>query len=57
MKLASEGYVISKTNNKSVIASMNAISENIEASNFITESYDSNNIDAIEDLYIGLVNQ
>ena len=52
MILIREGYVISKTNNRSVLASMNAITENIEASESISESYQTFDIDLIEDSYM-----
>lgn len=50
---AKEGYVISKTNNKSILAAMNSITYNIEweCSTFL--SYASIDIDKIEDSYMG----
>jgi len=52
IELAKEGHVISKTNNKSILASMNAITENIKYSCFTFQSYEAINLDAIEDSYM-----
>lgn len=52
IKLIREGYVISKTNNKSILANMNAITVNIECSCTRFESYESINVDHIEDSYL-----
>ena len=52
MKLIKEGYVISKTNNKSILASMNAITQNIEYRCSTFSSYDSINVDATEDAFM-----
>lgn len=53
VKMIREGYIISKTNNRSVVASMNAITENIETSETIFESYDTIDLNLFEDLYLG----
>jgi hypothetical protein len=52
IELMKEGYVISKTNSKSVLASMNAITQNIEyrCSTFL--SYESINVNSIEDAFM-----
>lgn len=50
--LAREGFVISKTSNKSVLASMNAITYNIEWSFSRFLSYDLIELDSIEDSYL-----
>ena len=52
IKLIREGYVISKTNNKSILANMNAITINIEYSCARFKSYESINVDHIEDSYL-----
>jgi hypothetical protein len=52
MALAQEGYVISKTNNRSMLASMNAITVNIEDSCRMAPLYDLINLDKIEDDYL-----
>ncbi len=52
MEMIKEGFVVSKTNNKSVLASMNTITFNIEhrCANF--KSYDEVDRDSIEDSYV-----
>jgi hypothetical protein len=52
MKLIKEGYVISKTNSKSILASMNVMTQNIEYKCSTFSSYDSINVDAIEDAFM-----
>ena len=52
MELVHEGYVISRTNNRSMLGSMNAITVNIEASCRDAPLYDLINLDAIEDDYL-----
>ena len=52
IKLIREGYVISKTNNKSILANMNSITLNIEWTCTRFESYDSIDADSIEDSYL-----
>ncbi len=57
MQLVKEGYVISKTNSKSMLASMNAITFNIEARGFDFESYEAIDISSIEDSYLDYLTQ
>ena len=52
MELAKEGYVISKTNSKSILASMNVMTKNIEYRCSTFSSYDSINIDEMEDAFM-----
>jgi len=52
MKLIREGHVISKTNNKSVLANMISITLNIECSCTRFESYDAIDADSIEDSHL-----
>lgn len=49
--LAKEGYVVSKTNSKSILGSMNAITENIEITCRDFESYEDIDTGYIEDIY------
>ncbi len=53
MTLLQEGYVVSKTRSRSMLASMNAIMENIEAVCREQLSYPAINLDDIEDTYLG----
>jgi hypothetical protein len=52
MKLVKEGYIISKTNSKSILASMNAITQNIEYRCSTFESYELIDLDEIEDSFM-----
>lgn len=52
MQLVEEGYVISRTNSRSMLASMNAITANIETSSPMSAPYDLINLDEIEDNYL-----
>jgi hypothetical protein len=53
MRLVQEGYVVSKTNSRRMLGSMNAITENIGYSCRMYPSYDLVNLDKIEDSYLG----
>ena len=53
MTLVQEGYIISKTNSRRMLGSMNAITENLEYSCRIVPSYELINLDRIEDSYLG----
>jgi len=53
MQLLREGFVVSKTNSRSMLGSMNAITENIEGNFRSSPSYDLINLDKIEDIYLG----
>ncbi len=57
MQLVKEGYVISKTNSKSMLASMNVLTFNIEASCYDFESYEAIDISRIEDYYLDWLTQ
>ncbi len=50
--LVKQGYVISKTNSKSVLASMNAITQNIEWRCSTFENYESIPVDEMEDTFM-----
>ncbi len=52
MELVNEGYVISRTNSRSMFGSMNAITANIEMSCRVSPLYDLINLDKIEDNYL-----
>ena len=52
MQLLEEGYVISRTNSRSMLASMNAITVNIETSCLMSPLYELINLDEIEDDYL-----
>jgi hypothetical protein len=52
MKLVKEGFVISKTNNKSVLASMNVIGQNVEYLCSRAGQYDSIDMDQVEDAFM-----
>jgi hypothetical protein len=52
MKLIREGYVISKTNNKSILSSMNAITENIEYRCYAFENYEKLDLNSLEDAFM-----
>lgn len=52
MGLIKEGYVISKTNSKSMLASMNAITQNIEYRCSTFPTYESINVDSIENAFM-----
>jgi hypothetical protein len=52
MPLVQEGYVVSKTNSRRMLGSMNAITENIGYSCRMYPSYDLVNLDKIEDSYL-----
>ena len=52
MPLVQEGYIISKTNSRRMLGSMDAITENIEYSCRIVPSYELINLDRIEDSYL-----
>jgi hypothetical protein len=52
MELAGEGYIIGKTNSKSILASMNAITKNIEFRCSTFFNYESINSDAMEDAFM-----
>jgi len=51
MEMIKEGYVISKTNSKSMLASMNVLTFNMEFNCRRFPSYESINLDHIEDIY------
>jgi hypothetical protein len=51
MKLVKEGYIISKTNSKSMLASMNVLTLNMEHNCRSFTTYESINLDYIEDIY------
>jgi len=53
MKLVKEGYVISKTNSKSMLGSMNALTENMVYNCYKFPTYESINLNYIEDIYMG----
>ena len=53
MEWMKEGYVISRTNSRSMLGSMNAITVNIEISCQVSPLYDLINLDKIEDDYLG----
>ncbi len=57
MQLVKEGYVISKTNSKSMLANMNAITFNIEARCFDFESYEAIDISSFENYYLDWLTQ
>ncbi|MGH2648075.1 MAG: DUF6933 domain-containing protein [Ginsengibacter sp.] len=52
MRWVLEGYVISRTNSRSMLASMNAITVNIEVSCRESNSYDLIDLNEIEDNYL-----
>ncbi|MEO8416638.1 MAG: hypothetical protein ABI472_23435 [Ginsengibacter sp.] len=52
IQLVEEGYVISRTNNRSMLGSMNAITVNIETSCRMSPLYELINLDDIEDDYL-----
>lgn len=52
MQLVREGYIISRTNSRSMLASMNAITVNIETSYRMSPLYDLIDLDEIEDDYL-----
>jgi Domain of unknown function (DUF6933) len=52
MQLVQEGYIISRTNSRSMLASMNAITVNIEASCRDSPLYELINLDETEDNYL-----
>ncbi|MEO7802820.1 MAG: hypothetical protein ABIR81_12505 [Ginsengibacter sp.] len=52
IELIKEGYVVGKTSSRSMLASMNAIIENIEAVCRRQSSYGAINLDGIEDTYL-----
>lgn len=52
IKFVNEGYVVSKTNSKSILASMNAITKNIEYRCSTFKSYELIDLDAIEDSFM-----
>jgi hypothetical protein len=52
MVLIREGYVVSKTNSKSMLARINAMVVNIEWNCSRYQSYDSIDLDEIEDIYM-----
>ena len=51
MDMVKEGYVISKTNSKSMLASMNVLTFNMEFNCRQFPDYESINLDYIEDIY------
>jgi hypothetical protein len=51
MEMVREGYVVSKTNNKSMLASMNVLTFNMEFNCRGFPDYESINLDYIEDIY------
>ena len=51
MEMIKEGHVISKTNSKSMLASMNVLTFNMEFNCRSFPSYESINLDHIEDIY------
>jgi hypothetical protein len=53
MELVNEGHVISRTDSRSMLGSMNAITVNIEWSCRVSSLYDLINLDKIEDDYLG----
>ncbi len=53
MKLVQEGHVVSKTSSRSMLASMNAMMENIEAVCREQPTYEAIDLDAIEDTFTG----
>jgi Domain of unknown function (DUF6933) len=52
MQLVLQGYVISRTNSRSMLANMNAITVNIETSCMASASHSQINLDALEDSYL-----
>jgi hypothetical protein len=52
MELVRQGYVISKTNSKSMLASMNAISENVEYRCSTYNDFEAIDLDDIEDAFM-----
>jgi hypothetical protein len=52
MKLVKEGYIVSKTNSKSMLGSMNALTHNMEYNCRKFRTYESINLDYIEDIYL-----
>ncbi|HEX5149859.1 MAG TPA: hypothetical protein VFW07_00340 [Parafilimonas sp.] len=51
MEMVKEGYVVSKTNSKSMLASMNVLTFNMEFNCRGFPTYESINLDYIEDIY------
>jgi len=52
MRLVKEGYIISKTNSRSMLGSMNAIGENVEHMCYTFRSYEAIDFDYIEDSFM-----
>jgi Domain of unknown function (DUF6933) len=55
MQLVLQGYVISRTNSRSMLANMNAITVNIETTGIASPSHLQVNLDTIEDKYLDLL--
>lgn len=53
MSMIKEGYVVSKTNNKSILGSMNALTPNIEWNCRAFPDYEAIDLTYIEDIYLG----
>jgi hypothetical protein len=52
MQMVREGYIISKTNSKSMLGSMNAISQNVQYRCSTYSSYDAIDFNYIEDAFM-----